>query len=179
MEYLRRAVEVAPDNYKFKVQLGSAYMKKKDFVNALPIFEDLVKSYPDEAAYHQNLGLILSQMPDRKARGARRAREDARAQGERSVRQRHSRSRVQRARPVPEGDRRGEARPRGEDRRQEPLLYYQWGVALSKLESYDEAIAMFEKVVATKDPQWIDAAKKQIDRQVRLKKIAEQKKQQE
>ena len=37
---------------------------------------------------------------------------------------------------------------------------------------------MFEKVVATKDPQWVDSAKKQIDRQVRLKKIAEQKKQQ-
>ena len=58
------------------------------------------------------------------------------------------------------------------------LLYYQYGAALSKLESFDESIAMFEKVVATKDPQWVDSAKKQIDRQVRLKKIAEQKKQQ-
>jgi hypothetical protein len=38
---------------------------------------------------------------------------------------------------------------------------------------------MFERVVTTKDPQWVDAARKQIDRQVKLKKIAEQKKQQE
>ncbi len=176
---LKRAVEVAPDNYRFKVQLGSAYMKKKDFENALPIFEELSKQFPDEAAYHQNLGLVLSQMPDRKAQ--------APAELERTLELKGSDPYIsgilalvynelgqyQKAIAAAKKGLEGNAT------QQAPLLYYQWGAALSKLEAFDESIAMFEKVVATKDPQWTESARKQIDRQVRLKKIAEQKKAQE
>jgi tetratricopeptide (TPR) repeat protein len=179
IEYLKRSVEVAPENYRFKVQLGSAYMKKKDFANALPVFEELSKQFPDEAAYHQNLGLILSQMPDRRAQ--------APAELERTLELKGSDPYIsgilalvyndlgqyQKAIASAKRGLEGDSGPSA------ALLYYQYGAALSKLESFDESIAMFEKVVATKDPQWVDSAKKQIDRQVRLKKIAEQKKQQE
>gem|GEM_PF-1633634 len=179
IQYLRRATEVAPDNYKFKMQLGSAYMRKKDFVNAIPIYEELVKQFPDKAEYHQNLGLVLSQMPDRRAQ--------APAELERTLELKGSDPYVSGILALVYNDlgqyqkaiasaKRGLD---GNSDQQAPLLYYQWGAALSKLESFDESIAMFEKVVATKDPQWVDSAKKQIDRQVRLKKIAEQKKQQE
>jgi tetratricopeptide (TPR) repeat protein len=179
IEYLKRASEVAPDNYKFKVQLGSAYMKKKDFGNALPIFEELIKKFPDEAAYHQNLGLVLSQMPDR--------RKDAPAELEKTLEIKGSDPYISGILALVYNDlgqyqkaiasaKRG---LEGNSSQQAPLLYYQWGTALSKLESFDESIAMFEKVVATKDPQWSEAARKEIDRQVRLKKIAEQKKAQQ
>ena len=178
IEYLKRAVEVSPENYRFKVQLGSAYMKKKDFANALPVFEELSKQFPDEAAYHQNLGLILSQMPDRRAQ--------APAELERTLELKGSDPYIsgilalvyndlgQYQKAIASAKRGLEGNPD----QSTALLYYQYGAALSKLESFDESIAMFEKVVATKDPQWVDSAKKQIDRQVRLKKIAEQKKQQ-
>jgi tetratricopeptide (TPR) repeat protein len=178
VEYLRRASEVAPENYKFKVQLGSAYMKKKEFENAIPIFEELIKQFPDEAAYHQNLGLVLSQMPDRRAQ--------APAELERTLELKGSDPYISGILALVYNElgqyqkaiaaaRRG---LEGNADEQTSLLYYQLGSALSKLESFDEAIAMFEKVVATKDPQWAESARKQIDRQVRLKKIAEQKKQQ-
>ncbi|MCX5752592.1 MAG: tetratricopeptide repeat protein [Candidatus Krumholzibacteria bacterium] len=179
IEYLKRASVVAPDNYKFKQQLGSAYMKKKDFMNALPVFEELIKQFPDEAAYHQNIGLVLSQMPERRA--------EAPAELERTLELKGSDPYIsgilalvynelgQHQKAIAAAKRGLEGNPD----QQTSLLYYQWGSALSKLESFDEAIAMFEKVVATKDPQWVESARKQIDRQVRLKKIAEQKKQQE
>jgi tetratricopeptide (TPR) repeat protein len=177
MAYLQKAIEAAPDNYRFKVQLGSAYMKKKDFAGAAPIFEDLVKNYPDEAAYHQNLGLIYSQMPDRKA--------EAPAELEKTLELKGSDAYVCGIlalvyNELKNYDKAIAAAKKGLEAKggQEPLLYYEWGVALSKLESYDEATAMFQKVVATKDPQWSEAANKEIARQERLKKIAEQKKQQ-
>jgi tetratricopeptide (TPR) repeat protein len=178
IEYLRRAVEAAPDNFKFKTQLGSAYIKRKDYVNAAPVFEDLVKNFPDEAAYHKNLGLVLTQISDRKA--------EAPAELEKALE-------LGGPDPYVSGilalvynelkkyDKAIGAAKKGLEAKagQEPLLYYQWGVALSKLESYDDAIVMFQKVVGTKDPQWSDAANKEIVRQEKLKKIAEQKKQQQ
>jgi tetratricopeptide (TPR) repeat protein len=176
IEYLKRASAVAPDNYRFKVQLGSAYMKKKDFENALPVFQELVKQFPDEAAYHQNLGLVLSQMPDHKA--------EAPAELEKTLELKGSDPYISGILALVYNElgqyQKAIAAAKhgleGESSAQAPLLYYQWGAALSKLENYDDAIAMFQKVVATKDPQWTDAARKQIDRQEKLKKIAEQKK---
>ncbi len=179
IQYLKRATEVAPDNYRFQVQLGSAYMKKKDFENALPVFETLTKQFPDEAAYHQNLGLILSQMPDRRAQAPAELERTLELKGNdpyiNGILALVYNDLVQYQKAIAAAKRGLE----GNSGQSAALLYYQWGAALSKLESFDESIAMFEKVVATKDPQWVDSAKKQIDRQVRLKKIAEQKKAQE
>ena len=178
MEYLKMAIVAAPDNYKYKTQLGSAYMKKKDYVSALPVFEDLVKNYPDEPAYHQNLGLILSQIPDRKGEAPVELEKALALKGDDPyicgilALVHNELGQYQKA---------VAAVKRGLDTKQgqEPMLYYQWGVALSKLEQFDEAISMFEKVVQAKDMQWSDAARKQVDRQVALKKRAEAKKQQE
>jgi tetratricopeptide (TPR) repeat protein len=178
IEYLRLAVVAAPDIYKFKTQLGSAYIKRKDYENAVPIFEDLIKSYPDEAAYHKNLGLVLSQMNGRLA--------EAPAELEKSLELGGDDPYVSGIlalvyNQLKKYDKAIAAAKKGIEAKagQEPLLYYQWGAALSKLESYDDAIVMFQKVVATKDPQWSDAANKEIVRQEKLKKIAEQKKQQQ
>jgi tetratricopeptide (TPR) repeat protein len=178
IEYLKKAVAAAPDNFRFKTQLGSAYMKDKDYVDALPIFEDLVKNYPDEAAYHQNLGLILSQIPDRKAEAPAELEKALSLKGDDPYicgilalvynelgQYQNAIAAVKRGLDTKQG--------------QEALLYYQWGVALSKLEQFDDATAMFERVVQTKDLQWTDAARKQIDRQAALKKRALAKKQQQ
>ncbi len=178
MEYLKMAIVAAPENYKYKTQLGSIYMKKKDYANALPVFQDLVKNYPNEPAYHQNLGLVLSQIPDRKAEAPAELEKALELKGEDPYilgilalvynelgQYQKTIAAVKRGLDIKQG--------------QEPMLYYQWGVALSKLEQFDDASVMFEKVVQSRDLQWSDAARKQVDRQVALKKRAEAKKQQE
>ena len=59
------------------------------------------------------------------------------------------------------------------------FLNYQWGEALSKLGDYEGAITKFEKAASMKDPVWSGHATKQIDRQLKLIKIREAKKEQE
>ena len=176
MEYLREAVAAAPDNYRLKMQLGTAYRQKKDFASAAPLFEDLVKSFPEEPAYHESLGLVLSQMPGRKA--------EAPAELEKTLKLKGSDPNVSGIlarvyNELKQYDEAIAAAKTGLDAQagQEALLYYEYGFALSKLKRYDEAIAMFEKVVATKDERWSETANKEIARQERLKKIGDSKKQ--
>lgn len=178
IEYLKRASEAAPDIYKYKTQLGAAYMKKRDFASALPIFEELTKNYPDQAAYWQNLGLVLSQIPERKKEAPAALDKALELKGDDAY---ICAVLAQVYNDLGEHQKAIALAKRGLDTKmgQEAFLYYQWGAALSKLGSYDEAISMFEKVVATKDPQWVDAANKQIDRQQALKKREELKKQQQ
>ncbi len=178
IEYLKRASEAAPDVYKYKTQLGSAYMRRRDFANALPVFEDLTRTYPDQAAYWQNYGLILSQMPERKKEAPGALEKALELKGDDPyicgiLAQVHN--------DLGDHQKAIALVKRGLETKmgQEPLLYYQWGAALSKLGAYDEAIGMFEKVVATRDPQWAESAGKQVDRQVALKKREELKKQQQ
>ena len=177
MEYLREAVEAAPANYRLKMQLGTAYRQKKDFASAAPLFEDLVKSFPDEPAYHESLGLVLSQMSARKA--------EAPAELEKTLELKGSDPQVSGIlarvyNELKQYDKAIEAAQTGLDAKagQEALLCYEYGFALSKLKRYDEAIAMFERVVATKDARWSDTATKEIARQERLGKIGNSKKQQ-
>ena len=59
------------------------------------------------------------------------------------------------------------------------FLNYQWGEALSKMNDYEGAIVKFEKVAGMGDPLWSGPAAKQIDRQQKLIKIREAKKEQE
>ncbi|MGD1048602.1 MAG: tetratricopeptide repeat protein [Candidatus Krumholzibacteriaceae bacterium] len=177
MEYLREAVEAAPGNYRLKMQLGTAYRQKKDFADAAPLFEDLVKNFPDVPAYHENLGLVLSQMSARKA--------EAPAELEKTLELKGSDPAVSGilARVYNELKKYDEAiaaAQKGLDAGagHEALLCYEYGFALSKLKRYDEAIAMFEKVVATKDARWSETANKEIARLERLRKIGDSKKQQ-
>jgi tetratricopeptide (TPR) repeat protein len=177
MEYLRAAVEAAPDNYRLKRQLAAVYREKKDFASAAPLFEDLVRNFPGEPAYHESLGLVLSQMEGRKA--------EAPAELEKTLELKGSDPEVSGilARVYNELKRYDEAIAAAKkgleaNAGQEALLCYEYGFALSKLKRYDEAIAMFEKVVATKDERWSETANKEIARQERLKKIGDSKKQQ-
>ncbi len=179
IEYLKMAIEAAPDVYKFKTQLGNVYMNKKDYESAIPIYEGLVIKFPDMAAYHQNLGLALSQT-DRKA--------EAPAELEKAIELKEDEPLIyvylsqfyndlgQQQKSI-DTVKRGLNFAAGSG--QEPPLYYQWGVALSKLKKFDEAIAKFEKVIGYNNPQWTGYARKQIDRQVKLKKRAEAIKQKE
>lgn len=178
IEYLQRAIAAAPDQYKFKTQLGSTYIKRKDWTNALPIFEDLTKAYPDQAAYWQNMGLILSQIPDRKKEAPAALEKALELKGDDAY---IAGILAQVYNDLGEHQKAIAVVKRGIESKtgQEPFLYYQWGVALSKFEQFDDATAMFQKVLSFNDPQWNDAAKKQIDRQAALKKRAEMKKAQE
>jgi tetratricopeptide (TPR) repeat protein len=176
IEYLRRASEAAPDVHRYKTQLGAAYMKRRDFANALPVFEDLTRTFPDQAAYWQNLGLVLSQIPERKKEAPAALEKALELKGDDAyicgiLAQVHN--------DLGDHQKAISLVKRGLDAKvgQEPLLYYQWGAALSKLGAYDESISMFERVVATRDPQWSDSASKQIERQITLKKREELKKQ--
>jgi tetratricopeptide (TPR) repeat protein len=179
LEYLKMAVTAAPDNFNFKRLLGAAYMKDKDYADAAPIFEELTKNYPDQALYHQNLGLALSQLPDRRADAATELEKTLQLKGDDpyvSGILAKLYNDLQQYQKAIDAAKKGLSAPAGG---QEALLHYQWGYALSKLGQYDDATTEFEKVVATKDVAWLDAAKKEIARQAALKKRAEMKKQQE
>ena len=167
---MKRAVEAAPDNFRFQTQLGTMYFKMKNYEEAVQIYENLVANFPERASYFQYLGFSLSQT-DRKSeapaileKAIELGSNDAftyavLAKTFNEVGQ-HSKA----IKVAQEGLKTGG---------QEAFLYYQWGEALSKLKQFDDAIAKFEKVLSYKDPQWTDAANKQIDRQDKLKKREE------
>ncbi len=176
-EYLHMAIDAAPENHQFKKQLAKAYFTEKDYENAIPLYESLVMEFPDDASYHQRLGFALSQT-DRKA--------EAPAELEKAV-------------AINGGDaftfailskiynenkmyskaagsaKKGLALNDGEV----AFLTYQWGEALSKQNDYEGAMAKFEKVSGMGDPLWSGPATKQVDRQLKLIKIREAKKEQE
>ncbi|MBN2184290.1 MAG: tetratricopeptide repeat protein [Candidatus Krumholzibacteriota bacterium] len=178
-EYLNKAIEADPKNHEFKKKLAKAYFTDRDYKSSIPIYEELTNIYPDIADYHQRLGFAYSQ--------ANRTSE-APAELEKAV-------------SLSGGDpftyaimakiynennmynkaitsaKAGINIENGGD--QAAILYYQWGEALSKLDSYEEAIVKFEKVVSLNDPVWSKSAEKQLTRQNQLIKIREAKKEQE
>jgi superkiller protein 3 len=176
-EYLHMAIEAAPENYQFKKQLARAYFNEKDYENAIPLYEALVIEFPDDANYHQRLGFALSQT-DRKAEAPVELEKAIELSGGDAftyailAKIYNENKMYQKA---VEAARAGLALNGGEV----AFLNYQWGEALSKLEDYEGAIAKFEKVVGMKDPLWSGPAAKQIDRQQKLIKIREAKKEQE
>jgi len=177
IEFLTRAIEAAPNNFKLKTQLGSAFLKTKEYGKAIPIFEDLTVQFPDVAAYQQNLGLVLSQT-DRKAEAPAALEKAIALKGDDpyifAVLSQIYNELGQPAKAI-ETVKKGLALG-GE---QGAFLHYQWGVALEKQKNYDGAIGQFTKTVSYNDPQWTSYAKKQIDRQEKLKKRAEAIKQKE
>lgn len=171
IEYLYKAMEAAPDNYRFKTQLGSEFFNNKEYDKAIPIYEDLVAKYPDMAAYHQRLGFALSQS-DRKAEAPAVLEKAIELKGDDpyiiAILAKIYNENGQYQKAI-EKSRQGLALNAG----QEAFLNYQWGEALSKLRQFDGAIAKFQKVVSYKDPTWTEPARKQIDRQEKLKKREE------
>ena len=171
IEYLYKAMEAAPDNYRFKTQLGSEFFNNKEYDEAIPIYEDLVRQYPDMAAYHQRLGFALSQS-DRKTEAPAVLEKAIELKGDDpfifAILARIYNENGQYTKAI-EKARQGLALNAGK----EAFLNYQWGEALSKLKQFDKAIAKFQKVVSYKDPTWTDPARKQVDRQEKLKKREE------
>ena len=170
-EYLTKAVEAAPDNYRFKTQLGSLYLKQKEYEKAIPLFEDLVENFPDMAAYHQNLGFALSQT-GRKSEAAAELEKAIELKGDDplifAILSQIYNELGQTGKAI-ETSKAGLNLGKG----QGAFLHYQWGVALSKQKLFDEAILKFEKVISYRDPVWTEPARKQIDRQEKLKKREE------
>ncbi len=176
-EYLHMAIETAPENHEFKKQLARAYFGEKEYERAIPLYEALVMEFPDDANYHQRLGFSLSQT-DRKA--------EAPAELEKAIELNggdaftyailskiyNENKMYQKA---ADASKAGLALKEGE----EAFLNYQWGEALSKMKDYEGAIAKFEKVAGMGDKLWSGPAAKQVDRQLKLIKIREAKKEQE
>ena len=176
-EYLHLAIDAAPANHQFKKQLAKAYFSEKEYEKAIPIYESLVMEFPDDANYHQRLGFALSQT-DRKS--------EAPAELEKAVALNggdaftyailakiyNENKMYTKAATAAKA---GLALNDGET----AFLNYQWGEALSKMNDYEGAIEKFQKVVNTKDSTWSGPATKQVDRQMKLIKIREAKKEQE
>jgi len=176
IEYLKMAVEAAPDNYRFKFQLGSAYIDKREFGKAVPLFESLANQFPDRAGYWRNLGLALSQT-DRKSEAPAALEKAMEIKGDDAYLlavMAQVYNDLKKPQKAIESVKRGLKAGNG----QEAFLYYQWGLALSKMKLYDEAIMKFEKVLSYRDKLWSKYARKQIDRQEALKKIEKAKREQ-
>lgn len=178
-EYLNKAIAADPENHEFKKKLAKAYFNDRDYKNSIPIYEELTRIYPDIADYHQRLGFAYSQ----------------------AGRQSEAPAELEKAVSLSGGDpftyaimakiynenklynKAVSAAKAGLDIKlggdQAAILYYQWGEALSKLDSYEEAIVKFQKVISLNDPVWSKSAEKQITRQNQLIKIREAKKEQE
>ncbi len=162
-EYLERAIAAAPDNHRFKTQLARSYFNDKDYAKAIPLYEELTAIFPDDASNHQRLGFALSQT-DRKAeapaeleKAIELGSKDAFTYAILSKIYNENKMSTKAIQAAQDGLTLGQ----GED----AFLYYQWGVALSDLGSYEEAIGKFERVVSFNDPLWSPSAEKQINRQ--------------
>lgn len=178
-EYLAQAIEADPENHVFKKQLAKAYFNDKDYGNAVPIYEELTRIYPDIADFHQRLGYAYSQS-GRKS--------DAPPELEKAIELNGGNTFTYAilAKIYNENKmynkalasaKAGLALDNGND--QDAILFYQWGEALSKLGDFEGAITKFEKVVNLKDPVWSKSAGKQIQRQRDLIKYREAIKEQE
>jgi tetratricopeptide (TPR) repeat protein len=164
-----RAVSVAPDNVVLKRHLGAAYISAQNFTKAAEVFEDLVQANPDNAVDQINLGISYSQI--KKPKEAIAAMEKAiELKPDAGVAYQYLANLYndtkQYAKAIAAAKKGLEVSPK------KAALYCAWGKSLEKLKRFDEAIAKFKKAVD--DPQWGGYAKKQIERQKKLK-IREQK----
>ena len=176
-EYLHMAIEAAPENHQFKRQLAKAYFNEKDYENAIPLYEALVMEFPDDANYHQRLGFSLSQT-DRKAEAPAELEKAIELNGGDAFTYAILSKIYNENAMYPKAAasaKAGLALKEGET----AFLTYQWGEALSKMKDYEGAIAKFEKVAGMGDKLWSGPAAKQVDRQLKLIKIREAKKEQE
>lgn len=159
-----KAVAVAPDNVVLKSRLGTAYISAKRFDDAAKVFEQLVQASPENAAYRHNLGISYMQLKENKKAIAELEKavelkpEDGAAYQQLATLYNEV-GQYNRAIAMA---RKGLAYVKSK-----AGLYCLWGKSLEKLKRYDEAIEKFKKAVS--DPQWGGYAKKQIERQKKLK----------
>jgi Tfp pilus assembly protein PilF len=173
-----RAIETSEDaaqKNQFRSKLGASLIEAKDFAKAAEVYGALTEAVPDNPAHHFNRGISLMQV---KRHG------EAAPHFEKVIELRpETASAYQRlAECYNETGRYSQAigtaktglSHAGDN--DKGGLYCAWGRALEKQELYDEAMDVFQRAV--NDPQYGDYAKKQIQRQLDLKKRAKMIKQQ-
>jgi len=169
MAVYEKAVAIAPDDQKKQLlnKLGKGMIDKQNWAKAAEAYGQLVKLEPDSPANQFNLGICLMQSNDPKgAIPAFEATLDLApeyAQAYQYLAQCYNDvGRYQEAISMVKVGL-GKA-----DADKKAGLYCAWGQSLEKMTLYDEAIEKFE--LAVNDPQYGSYAKKQIQRQMDLKK---------
>lgn len=166
-----RAIAAAtdvPQKTLLQSKLGAALIQEKNYQKSAEVFGALVESAPDNAAYRFNLGISLMQMNKHK---------DAAPQMEKviEIRPDYVQAYQQLAACYNETGRFDQAI--ATVKKGLPLtdekggLYCMWGRSLEKMKLFDEAMDVFQRAVD--DPQWGTYARKQIQRQIDLKKREE------
>lgn len=175
MAEYEKLIETAPEDVAldYKAEVGKMYIKQQNFTKSAWIFDDLVKAQPDKYTHRFNYGISLIQL---------KRQSDAVPQLQKALELKPDFCPTYRmlAGAYEATGRYSDAIKTvqsgldtcGQD---QAGLYYEWGRALEGLTRYEDAILKFE--LATADPTFGDAAKKQIKRQqdlIKRKKALEE-----
>jgi tetratricopeptide (TPR) repeat protein len=170
VEMYERAVQYASEEQKNNIlsKLGAAYIADKKFDKSAEVFEQLVAANPDKPAHLYNLG--ISQMQLKKYNEAIPhlakvielrpdyvgAYQQLAACYNETAKYNDAISIVKKGLDMSPGN---------------AGLYVTWATSLEKMKLFDDAIAILQKAV--NDPQYGSYAKKQIERQKKLKEREE------
>ncbi|UCG53182.1 MAG: tetratricopeptide repeat protein, partial [Candidatus Latescibacterota bacterium] len=170
MELYERAMPLATgeEALKIKSQLGRSYIESEDYEKSAAIFDELAKADPEKASHRFNLGISHLKLKafDKAVPEFEKAVELEPGYGDAYQYLAISYNQVKQYNKAIEAAKKGL-----EVAEKKAGLYCAWGKSLEKLQLYDEAVSRFEKAV--NDPQWGSYARKQIQRQIDLKKRAE------
>ncbi|MDH3216992.1 MAG: tetratricopeptide repeat protein [Candidatus Krumholzibacteria bacterium] len=169
-ELLIRNLELDPDDTASLGRLGLIYIKEKNFKAAIESLERLVAREPDNIKAWRNLGVAHYQLGDK-----RKARDDfqrvqnlggdmAGLYGPLAECHYESGARGDALQVIKEGI---------DNQSQEAWLYCMWGKILEDRHNYDGAIAKFSKAAHLQVEPWSTYARKEINRQTKLKKRAQ------
>lgn len=165
-----RAIDAAADEQKAQLRskLGAALISSKNYEKSAEVFNALVETNPENAAHRFNLGISLMQLKRHKEAAPHmekvielrpdyvQAYQQLAACYNETGKYSKAVSIIKQGLPMTD---------------QKAGLYCTWGRSLEKMQLFDEAIDIFQKAI--NDPQWGSYAKKQIKRQLDLKKRAE------
>jgi tetratricopeptide (TPR) repeat protein len=164
-----RAIAAAEPAQKntLRAKLGSSLIASKNFEKAAEVYGALVADNPDSAPYRFNYGISLLQLNKNKEAADQLAKVV-------ELKPDYAPAYQQLAAAYNETGRYSQAIAVAKKglalTDKKAGLYCAWGRSLEKQQLYDEAIDIFQKAV--NDPQYGDYAKKQIQRQMDLKKRA-------
>ena len=150
---------------RFRSQLGKILITEQRFEESAAVYAELVAEKPDNASYQYNLGASLKALKNYK---------DATPSLEKAIELKPDFALAYQElagcynEQGKYGDAISMAKKGLEHTDKKAGLYVAWGEALEKLESYDEASAIFQR--AAGDAQWGQYAKAKIARQENLKK---------
>lgn len=172
------AVQAAPDQKQktnLQSKLGAAYISSKQFDKSAEVFEQLVLAEPDKPAHQYNLGISYVQLkkPKEAIPPLTKVVELKPDFGAAYQQLGACYNEVGQYGQAIEIVKKGIALT---DVTKQAGLHVTYAKSLEKLKRFDEAIAMLQKAV--NDPQYGDYAKKEIDRQVKLKEREEKIKEQ-